>query len=116
MRWRLFILTACAWAAGHAAAADGWRDGDIIFHTSRSSQSAAIQRATHSPYSHVGVVFFRDGKPYVFEAIATVRYTPDDPFDPARWWRNTRDSMAVAREWFGILNAVLGFPVSSARG
>ncbi|HEX5162612.1 MAG TPA: YiiX family permuted papain-like enzyme [Steroidobacteraceae bacterium] len=76
MRWRLLILAACAWAVGDAAAANGWRDGDIIFHTSKSTQSAAIQRATNSPYSHVGVVFFRDGKPYVFEAIATVRYTP----------------------------------------
>jgi hypothetical protein len=54
------------------------RDGDIIFHTSRSAQSAAIQRATHSPYSHVGVIFMRDGKPFVFEAIATVRFTPLD--------------------------------------
>jgi uncharacterized protein YycO len=64
---------------GAALAAHGretFRDGDIIFHTSRSAQSAAIQRATHSPYSHVGVVFFRDGKPFVYEAIATVRYTP----------------------------------------
>lgn len=52
------------------------RDGDLIFHTSLSAQSAAIQRATHSLYSHVGVVLFRDGKPFVFEAIATVRYTP----------------------------------------
>jgi len=52
------------------------RDGDIIFHSSRSAQSAAIQRATHSPYSHMGVVLYRDGKPFVFEAIATVRYTP----------------------------------------
>jgi hypothetical protein len=31
------------------------QDGDIIFHTSRSSQSLAIQRATHSPYSHMGL-------------------------------------------------------------
>jgi hypothetical protein len=54
------------------------RDGDIIFHTSRSGQSLAIQRATHSPWSHMGVIFHRDGKPYVFEAIATVRYTPLD--------------------------------------
>ncbi len=63
----------------HITAAFGagtWRDGDIVFHTSRSSQSAAIQRATGSPYSHVGVVIHRGGKPYVFEAIATVRYTP----------------------------------------
>ncbi len=63
-------------ACGYANAAGGLRDGDIIFHTSRSAQSAAIQRATHSPWSHMGVIFMRDGKPYVYEAIATVRYTP----------------------------------------
>lgn len=59
-----------------AADPSGLRDGDIIFHTSRSAQSAAIQRATHSRYSHVGVVFMRAGKPWVLEAVATVRYTP----------------------------------------
>ena len=62
--------------APHGFAAAPLRDGDIIFHTSRSAQSAAIQRATHSPYSHMGLVLYRDGKPFVFEAIATVRYTP----------------------------------------
>ncbi len=56
--------------------ADQVRDGDIIFHTSRSSQSIAIQKATHSKHSHMGIIFFRDGKPYVYEAIKTVRYTP----------------------------------------
>jgi uncharacterized protein YycO len=61
---------------GVSRADAGLRDGDIIFHSSRSGQSAAIQRATHSPYSHVGLVLYRDGKPFVFEAIATVRYTP----------------------------------------
>lgn len=65
-------------AASSTPAAPTPRDGDIIFHTSRSAQSAAIQRATQSPYSHVGVIFHRDGKPFVFEAIATVRYTPLD--------------------------------------
>jgi uncharacterized protein YycO len=64
--------------ASIAGASEPLRDGDIIFHTSRSAQSLAIQRATHSPYSHMGVVLFRDGKPFVFEAIATVRYTPLD--------------------------------------
>ena len=54
------------------------RDGDLIFQTSRSSQSVAIQRATGSPYSHMGLVLVRDGKPYVFEAVATVRFTPLD--------------------------------------
>lgn len=54
------------------------RDGDLIFQTSQSSQSLAIQRATGSPYSHMGLVLLRDGNPYVFEAIATVRFTPLD--------------------------------------
>jgi hypothetical protein len=52
------------------------RDGDLIFQTSQSAQSIAIQKATHSKYSHMGIIFFRDGKPYVYEAIKTVQYTP----------------------------------------
>lgn len=52
------------------------RDGDIIFHTSRSSQSEAVQRATRSRYSHMGLVLYRKGAPYVLEASATVRYAP----------------------------------------
>ena len=56
------------------------KNGDLIFQTSRSSQSAAIQRATGSNWSHMGMIVLRDGKPYVLEASATVRYTP-----LARW-------------------------------
>ena len=52
------------------------RDGDIIFQTSRSEQSTAIQKATHSQYSHMGIAFFRNGSPHVYEAIKTVQYTP----------------------------------------
>jgi hypothetical protein len=54
------------------------RDGDLIFHTSRSSQSVAIQKATRSKYSHMGVIFLRKGKPFVYEAVSTVKYTPLD--------------------------------------
>jgi hypothetical protein len=76
-------ILACILAILQAACARGdplppARDGDVIFQTSRSSQSLAIQRATGSPYSHMGLVLFRDRKPYVFEAIATVRFTPLD--------------------------------------
>lgn len=60
-------------SASHAAAL---KNGDIIFHTSRSAQSIAVQRATGSRYSHMGIVLLRGGKPYVFEAVSTVRYTP----------------------------------------
>lgn len=59
-----------------AAAGPALRDGDLVFQTSRSGQSLAVQRATHSPWSHMGVVLLRDGEPLVFEAGATVRYTP----------------------------------------
>jgi hypothetical protein len=75
MRWfaAAFIL-AIAGAKAHAASP--LRDGDLIFQTSRSDQSLAIQRATHSPWSHMGVIVMREGQPFVFEASATVRYTP----------------------------------------
>ena len=66
--WGLLVATTTALPAV--------QDGDIIFHTSRSSQSVAIQRATKSRYSHMGIVLSRQGKPYVFEAVGTVRYTP----------------------------------------
>jgi uncharacterized protein YycO len=72
----LITVVACAASSNSPAADRSLRDGDIIFHTSRSSQSLAIQRATRSPYSHMGVVIHRNGQPFVFEAIAQVQYTP----------------------------------------
>lgn len=44
--------------AARAAGPDSLRNGDLIFQTSKSAQSQAIQAATHSPYSHCGIVFF----------------------------------------------------------
>jgi hypothetical protein len=52
------------------------QSGDIIFQTSRSPQSLAIQRATKSKYSHVGIVYVKDGQPLVFEAVEPVKLTP----------------------------------------
>ena len=52
------------------------QNGDVIFQTSLSSQSKAIQIATNSPYSHVGIVYLKQGEAYVFEAIKTVQLTP----------------------------------------
>lgn len=69
----LFVLGLCLVTA---SAAVPLRDGDLIFQTSRSGQSLAVQRATHSPWSHMGVILTRGGVPYVFEAGASVRFTP----------------------------------------
>lgn len=52
------------------------KDGDLIFQTSRSSQSKAIQLATNSQYSHCGIVFKEGNSFYVFEAVQPVKRTP----------------------------------------
>ncbi len=71
---RMALLATLCWV-GQAAALEV-REGDIIFHPSRSTQSLAIQQATHSRYSHMGLVLHRDGQLQVFEASARVKYTP----------------------------------------
>lgn len=53
-----------------------FRDGDIIFQTSLSRQSKAIQLATHSKYSHCGLIY-EDGESFfVLEAVQPVKRTP----------------------------------------
>ena len=44
-----------------------------------------------------------------------VRYTPGDEFQASTWYRTSADMRAVWREWFGLLNAWAGFPVSAER-
>ena len=46
---------------------------------------------------------------------AVVRYASGDPYNPDRWWRHTRDALAVSREVFGLMNLVAGFPVQPDR-
>ena len=72
----VFLLNGLARAAAGDFDPALLRDGDLIFQTSRSSQSQAIQLATHSRYSHCGLVYFRHGKPYVFEASTKVKQSP----------------------------------------
>lgn len=57
---------------------DELKSGDIIFQTSRSGQSNAIQLATHSTYSHCGIIFKEGGTFYVYEAAQHVMRTPLD--------------------------------------
>ncbi len=51
------------------------QSGDLIFHTSLSDQSKAIQLATKSPYSHMGIIYEIEGKFWVYEAAKTVQLT-----------------------------------------
>lgn len=57
---------------------DEIKNGDLIFQTSLSGQSKAIQLATKSKYSHCGLIY-KDGNDfYVFEAVQPVKRTPLD--------------------------------------
>lgn len=51
------------------------QNGDIIFQTSKSSQSKAIQLATNSKYSHMGIIYRIDGELFVYEAVQPVKLT-----------------------------------------
>jgi hypothetical protein len=73
---RLLAILLGSLLCSSVLAASPLHDGDLIFQTSRSGQSLAVQHATHSPWSHMGVIVMHDGQPFVFEASATVRYTP----------------------------------------
>ena len=65
------LFTACCWKPPVDL-----QTGDLIFQISRSAQSKAIQQATHSPYSHVGMILIRNGRPYVYEASLNVHFIP----------------------------------------
>lgn len=52
-----------------------FRQGDIIFQTSLSAQSQAIQLATKSNYSHCGIIFKEGENIFVYEAVQPVKKT-----------------------------------------
>lgn len=51
------------------------REGDLIFQTSLSGQSRAIQLATHSQYSHCGIIHLIGNDYFVYEAVEPVKWT-----------------------------------------
>jgi len=53
-----------------------FQEGDIILQTSESQQCEAVRIATDSKFSHCGIVFYKDSKPYVLEAVQPVKMTP----------------------------------------
>ena len=67
------LLLGCASPAQAAP-----RPGDLVFHESRSAQSAIIAEVTGSRWTHVGVVFERRGELWVLEAVEPVRWTRFD--------------------------------------
>jgi len=53
------------------------KEGDIIFHESQSiAQGEELKLATKSRYTHMGVIFKKNKKFFVYEAVQPVKVTP----------------------------------------
>ena len=68
------------------------RSGDVIFQTSMSRQCQAVRLATHSIFSHCGMIWIKDDEPYVLEAVQPVKITPLD-----EWIRHGEGKKYVVR-------------------
>ncbi len=71
---------------------DEIKNGDLIFQTSLSGQSKAIQLATKSKYSHCGLLYKDGNEFYVFEAVQPVKRTPLD-----KWIARGKDGKYVIK-------------------
>ena len=72
-----------------------FKNGDIIFQTSKSQQSKLIQEVTQSKFSHVGILYIEeDHKISVFEAVSTVKLTP-----LSKWINNGVESQYVIKRY-----------------
>ena len=68
------------------------KDGDLIFQTSLSRQSRAIQLATKSKYSHCGLIYKEGNAFFVFEAVQPVKRTP-----LSKWIARGKDGKYVVK-------------------
>ena len=69
---------------------DKLKEGDLIFHTSKSEQSPLIQYATMSVLSHCGIIIEKRDGLYVLEATGKLKLTPLQDFinrgKGRQWW------------------------------
>ncbi len=72
---RIMVDKSIEFSTTHTVGSNEFQNGDIIFQTSKSSQSKAIQLATNSKYSHMGIIYLTDGQYYVYEAVQPVMLT-----------------------------------------
>ena len=70
------LLVATPLKSQRAPSTSALKEGDIVFQTSKSSQSKYIILATRSQWSHCGIIIERPDGLYVLEAISTVSITP----------------------------------------
>jgi hypothetical protein len=74
------MISLAIWMISGWIFAAEFRTGDLIFQSEPGNFAKAIRLATKSPYNHVGMVFIKNGKPYVFEAVGPVKFTSLEGF------------------------------------
>lgn len=75
MKISILVLLSFVFLGSTSAFAVTYQDGDLIFHESQGPQAKAIQEATGSKWTHVGMLFLKQDKWQVAEAVQPVRYT-----------------------------------------
>jgi len=70
------------------------RDGDIVFQQTGGEQGRAVELATGSPWTHVGVLFKERDRWMVYEAVGPVRSIPLD-----EWAAHGDEGHWVAKRW-----------------
>ena len=92
------------------------REGDVIFHTSQSSQSPLIQIGTRSHITHCGIVVIKEGKPYVLETLKTLVLTPLDKFivrgKDGKYWLKRSDKEDIKIDYAHHLGKSYDFAFS----
>lgn len=63
-----------------AQATSPYKNGDLIFIENPSGQGKAIQLATKSKYTHVGIIFIENNRPMVYYAVEPVSVNTVEEF------------------------------------
>jgi hypothetical protein len=79
------------------------QNGDIVFIVNPSGQGKAIQLATKSKYTHVGIVFIENGKTMVYHAVEPVSKNTFEEFvdmsaDGKYYIRRLKDQTLLTQE------------------
>lgn len=69
-----------------------YKNGDVILQTSETAQCEAVRIATNSKFSHCGIIFIENGKPFVYEAVQPVSKTSLEA-----WIKNGKEKKYVIR-------------------
>lgn len=86
------LLQASLATVAQTRVAKDLRDGDLLFQHMGGEQGMALQLATGSPWTHVGIAFRDDGQWQVLEAVGPVKWTP-----LAEWLEQGNGEFAVMR-------------------